>query len=311
MSHARTPRIGLALGGGAARGWAHIGVIRALEEAGIRPAVVTGTSIGALVGGVYAAGRLDWFEEWVLALARREVFSLLDFRLGSGMIRGEKLMAFLAEQLGGFRIEDLDVEYGATATVLQTGAEIWLRSGPLLDAVRASIALPALLPPVARGEQLLADGGLVNPVPISVARAMEADVVISVDLASDILGRTLQPPEPRTGGDFLQWLGHLLPGSSESAWAPSMLSVVTASIDIMQVRITRSRMAGDPPDIAISPRLGHLALMDFHRAAEAIQAGRDAVALAMPALRASGLATLPGHEPGAAPVQVQPPLPEP
>ena len=310
MSHVHAPRIGLALGGGAARGWAHIGVIRALEEAGIRPAVVCGTSIGALVGGVYAAGLLDWLEEWVLALERREVFSLLDFALGGGVIRGEKLMAFLAARLGEERIEDLALDYGATATVLQTGAEVWLRSGLLLDAIRASIALPALLPPVARGEQLLADGGLVNPVPISVARAMEADVVIAVDLASDILGRTLQPPEPKTGNDFMQWLGHLLPGSAEQAWSPSMLSVVTASIDIMQVRITRSRMAGDPPDIAISPRLGYLGLMDFHRAAEAIQAGRDAVALAMPALRASGLASQPGHAPGSAPVLAAPPLPE-
>ena len=310
MSHSRKPRIGLALGGGAARGWAHIGVIRALEEAGIKADVVAGTSIGALVGGIYAAGRLDWLEEWVGALERREVFSLLDFALGGAVIRGEKLMGFLAAQLGDCRIEDLELEYGATATVLQTGAEVWLRSGPLLDAVRASIALPALLAPVARGEQLLADGGLVNPVPISVARAMEADVVISVDLASDILGRTLQPPEPRSGNDFMNWLGHLLPGSGESAWSPSMLNVVTASIDIMQVRITRSRMAGDPPDIAIAPRLGHMGLMDFHRAAEAIQAGRDAVALAMPMLRASGLATQAEHQPGQAPVLATPPVPE-
>lgn len=309
MSDRRTPRIGLALGGGAARGWAHIGVIRALEDAGIRPDVVAGTSIGALVGGVYAAGRLDWLEEWVGRLARREVFSLLDFSLGGGMIRGEKLMTFLGHQLGDCRIEDLEREYAATATVLQTGAEVWLRSGPLLDAVRASIALPALLPPVARGEQLLADGGLVNPVPISVARAMEADVVISVDLASDILGRTMQPPEPRSGSDFMQWLGHLLPGSGTGAWSPSMLSVVTASIDIMQVRITRSRMAGDPPDIAIAPRIGHMGIMDFHLASDAIQAGRDAVALAMPALRASGLAAQPEHPPGVA-LTATPPHPE-
>lgn len=304
---ARPPRIGLALGGGAARGWAHIGVIRALEEAGIRPDIIAGTSIGALVGGIHAAGRLDWLEQWVGTLARREVFSLLDFGLGGGMIRGEKLMAFLNAQLGDVDIEDLQCEYGATATVLQTGAEVWLRSGPLLDAIRASIALPALLPPVPRGGQLLADGGLVNPVPISVARAMEADVVIAVDLASDILGRTLQPPEPKSGPDFLQWLGNLLPGGGETAWMPSMLSVVTASIDIMQVRITRSRMAGDPPDIAIAPRIGHMGIMDFHLAAEAIQAGRDAVSLAMPALRASGLGTQPDLEPGSVRVVPTPP----
>lgn len=311
MSNPGRPRIGLALGGGAARGWAHIGVIRALEEAGIRPDVVAGTSIGALVGGAYAAGRLDWLEQWVGTLARREVFSLLDFGLGSGMIRGDKLMAFLATQLGECDIEDLECDYGATATVLQTGAEVWLRSGPLLDAIRASIALPALLPPVTRGGQLLADGGLVNPVPISVARAMEADVVIAVDLASDIVGRTLQPPEPKTGNDFLQWLGNLRPGAGATAWRPSMLSVVMASIDIMQVRITRSRMAGDPPDIAISPRIGHMGIMDFHLAADAIQAGREAVSLAMPALRASGLAVQPDLQPGSVPVITGPAGPTP
>lgn len=298
----RTPRIGLALGGGSARGWAHIGVIRALSDLGIRPDIVAGTSIGALVGATLAAGELDRLEEWVRKLARREIFALMDFQLGGGMLKGERLMSLFRDYFHDRPIEALDLEFGATATVLQTGAEVWLRHGSTLDAVRASIALPALLAPVWRDDQLLVDGGLVNPVPISLARAMEADIVIAVDLASDILGRALREPVPEpepvpdatNGSDWMQRLNRglsgLLPGQgSDTRRAPSMLGVVTASIDIMQVRITRSRMAGDPPDVNITPRLGHVGVLEFDRAAEAIEAGRLAVQASLPALDAAGL----------------------
>lgn len=265
------PSIGLALGGGSARGWAHIGVIRELETLGIRVDLVAGTSIGALVGAIHAGGQLDAFEDWVTALTRKTVFSLMDFQFGGGMLRGSRLMDFLRGRFHDRDIEQLGLPFGATATALHTGAEVWLRSGPTLDAVRASIALPGLFSPVMHNGRLLVDGGLVNPVPVSLARAMDAGTVIAVDLAADLLGRGVAPGAPDAGGDALA--------------LPSMLSVVASSLDIMQVRISRSRMAGDPPDVLLRPRVAHIGILDFHRAAEAIEAGRQAVREALPALR--------------------------
>lgn len=295
--HTPMPRIGLALGGGSARGWAHIGVIRALEEIGIHADVIAGTSIGALVGAAYAGEQLAPFEDWARSLSRKDVFSLLDFQLGGGMIKGTRLMDFFRTHFHDSQIEDLALPFGATATVLQTGAEVWLRSGSTLDAVRASLALPALLSPVQHQGRLLVDGGLVNPVPVSLARAMEADLVIAVELASDF-GRSLRPPpnvEPtRSSPDWLRRIqssvSSLLPGSTAATPAtaslPSMLTVLSTSLDIMQTRISRSRMAGDPPDAILRPRVAQIGILDFHRAAEAIEAGRRAVQDATPALQA-------------------------
>ncbi|HVC11809.1 MAG TPA: patatin-like phospholipase family protein, partial [Burkholderiales bacterium] len=183
------PRIGLVLGSGSARGWAHVGVIRALEEAGIRPDLVCGTSIGALVGAAYAAGELDRFEQWVLGMGFKDVLALMDVRLGGGMLKGERLMEFLRRNFVDRPIEELPMPFAAVATALQTGAEVWLRSGSTVEAVRASIALPALFTPVVQEGRILVDGGLVNPVPVSLARAMGAEIVIAVDLSSDIVGR--------------------------------------------------------------------------------------------------------------------------
>src|SRR5688572_22447423 len=291
------PRIGLALGGGSARGWAHIGVIAALEEIGIHADLIAGTSIGALVGAAHAGEQLAPFEDWARSLSRKDVFSLLDFQLGGGMIKGTRLMDFFRSHFHDSQIEDLALPFGATATVLQTGAEVWLRSGSTLDAVRASLALPALLTPVQHQGRLLVDGGLVNPVPVSLARAMEADLVIAVELASDF-GRSLRPPpnvEPtRSSPDWLRRIqssvSSLLPASAAATPAPaslpSMLTVLSTSIDIMQTRISRSRMAGDPPDVILRPRVAQIGILDFHRAAEAIEAGRRAVQDATPALQA-------------------------
>ena len=296
MDTARKPRIGLALGGGSARGWAHIGVIRALEEIGIRADLIAGTSIGALVGAAYAGGQLEPFEQWARGLTRKDVFSLMDFQLGGGMLKGARLMDFFRSHFHDSLIEDLALPFAATATALQTGAEVWLRSGSTIDAVRASLAMPALLTPVHYQGRLLVDGGLVNPVPVSLARAMEADVVIAVDLASDILGRSLRPVQgTESAASSREWLrrlqasvSHLLPSSPTPAQAalPSMLSVMQTSIEIMQVRISRSRMAGDPPDALIRPRVGNIGVLELHRAAEAIEAGRRAVQEVVPALQA-------------------------
>jgi NTE family protein len=287
-----SPRIGLVLGSGSARGWAHIGVIRALERAGVRPDLICGTSIGALVGAAYAAGSLDEFEPWARELRRGDVISFMDVTLSGGLISGTRVLTRIGKIIGDRPIEELPVPFGAVATSLRTGAEVWLRNGSTLDAVRASFALPGLFAPVLREEVALVDGGLVNPVPVSLARAMGADVVIAVDLSSDVLGRHLPAKAAVAAptGQVGEWLRKLYawwPGSA-AVRTPSLLDVVASSINIMQERITRSRMAGDPPEVVIAPRLTHLGLLDFHRAGEAIEEGERAADAKLDDLRLLG-----------------------
>ena len=305
----RAPRLGLALGSGSARGWAHIGVLQALEEEGVRPDIVCGSSIGALVGAAYAGGELDRFSDWVQGLGMRDVFGFMDFNLSGGMLKGEKLLNFWRCNFADFDIEDSPMLFGAVATDLHSGAEVWLRQGSIADAVRASIALPGLFTPVMREDgRLLVDGGLVNPVPASLARALGADIVIAVDLNTDILHRHMQPlavvqpptdasepvPEPEPAPTSSGWLQRIVPpswgmGSTVPKPAakpvPSVLDVVMTSVNIMQMRITRSRMAGDPPEVVIAPALAQMGLLDFHRAGEAIAEGRRAAQAALPQLR--------------------------
>lgn len=289
MTAPRKLRVGLALGSGSARGWAHIGIIRALEEAGIRPDVVCGTSIGALVGGAYVSGELDRLEDWVRTLTMKDVIAFMDFTLSGGLVRGGRLMEYFRQHFTDRPIEGLATPFAAVATALDTGTEIWLRSGSMFDAVRASIAVPGFFAPVLRDGMVLVDGGLVNPVPVSLARAMGADILIAVDLGSDILGRRLRPdssseaPENAVGGWMRRLQDNLgvhmslpLP-PSDGLTMPSIIDVLTTSLDIMQVRISRSRMAGEPPDLIVAPRLAQLHLLDFQRADEAIEEGRRAV----------------------------------
>lgn len=286
MTAPHKPRVGLALGSGSARGWAHIGVIRALEEAGVRPDLVCGTSIGALVGAAYAAGELEHLESWVLGLEIGDVVGLADVSLSAGLLKGDRLMQFFRNTFADRPIEQLRVPFAAVATSLQTGAEVWLRSGSTLDAVRASIALPGIFTPVRRDGSLLVDGGLANPVPVSLARAMGADVVIAVDLGTDILGRRFRVAvAPEAPSSRPQWMLKLRENlaaltsekSPEEPPMPSMMDVLSTSMDIVQVRIARSRLAGEPPEVLVAPRLAHLRLFDFHRAKEAIEEGRRAV----------------------------------
>ena len=252
--------IGVALGAGSARGWAHIGVLKALTESGIVPHVVCGTSIGALVGAVYAGGELDALEQWVKGLTWRKMVGYFDLTFGGGIIKGSKLFDYLRGNLLDKRIEDLERPFAAVAADLANGREVWLRSGAVADAVRASIALPGLFTPWPLEGRLLVDGALVNPVPVSLARALNADFVIAVDLSSGILGH-----QARDGGD-----------GQRGARQPGFIDVVTASLNIMSARISRSRLAGEPADAVILPRLGNLGLLEYHRAAEAIAAGRAA-----------------------------------
>ena len=297
MKARRKRRVGLVLGSGSARGWAHVGVIRALEAAGIRPDLVCGTSIGALVAATYVAGELASFEQWLLGLGVRDVLALLDVRMNGGMIKGERLMEFFRRNFIDRPIEELPMPFGAVATELDTGAEVWLREGSIIAAVRASIALPALFAPAVHDGRVLVDGALVNPVPVSLARAMGAEIVIAVDLSSDIMSRRMrtepesEAPAVEIGAWRRKLQGHLstlLPAreDGDAPKLPSILEVVATSLSIMQVRVTRSRMAGDPPDAIVAPRLAHVGLLDFHRAKEAIEAGERAVEAALPGLRA-------------------------
>jgi NTE family protein len=301
-AHSSHVRIGLALGGGSARGWAHIGVIRALHDAGIEPDLVCGTSIGALVGAAYVAGELDQLEIWVRSLRLQTVVSFLDFSLDGGLIKGDKLIEFFRRHFVDRDIHELARPFGAVATDLVRGREVWLREGSVAEAVRASIALPGLFTPVQHDGNWLVDGGLVNPVPVSLCRAMGADIVIAVDLNSDLLGRHLKPrpakvsrkrasTAPETLTDTV--MARIQTGMSQlgidrdnEPKTPAMLDVLASSINIMQVLITRSRLAGEPADVMVTPPLADLGLMEFHRADIAIDAGRRAVEAALPQLQA-------------------------
>ena len=281
---ASTPRIGLALGSGAARGWSHIGVIRALEQAGIVPEVVCGTSIGALVGAAYAAGRLTELETWVRGLTWPAIAKdLFDWHLIGGLIQGAKLVDFFRARFDDPGIEHLPKKFACVATELTTGREVWLQEGSVVDAVRASIAMPGLLTPIVRGDRLLVDGGLVNPVPVSLCRALGAEIVIAVDLNWDLIGRRAKVPElpPTVGAPMQSGLidavfGRFRERTISASALPSVLDVLTTSLNIMQVRITQSRLAGEPADVLVRPRLSGIAAMDFHRAAVAAAEGERA-----------------------------------
>ena len=295
-------KVALALGSGAARGWSHIGVIKALEEMGVRINMVAGTSIGSLVGAGYASGRLAEIEQWVQGMNRWEVFNLLDFGFNhGGIIGGEKVFNRAREEFGQRNIEDLPITYGAVATDLYSGREIWLREGDLYDASRASCAMPGVLSPKSFDGRWLIDGGLVNPVPVSLCRALGADFVIAVHLNSQLNSKALQRRgrsiPPQTEAEQLEkekadmevqdnengFFDNMWSGSKEyldsfkerfrnnGEKAPGMFSVMASSIDIMQERITKARMAGDPPDILVQPKLG----MEFYRGQEAIDLGYE------------------------------------
>ncbi len=269
----RKTGISLALGGGCARGWAHIGVLRALDEAGIEISMIAGTSIGALVGGCYLAGKLDELEEFARSLTKRHIFGLLDFNLrGSGLFGGMKLDARLREHIDGMRFQDLPKPFVCVAAEIRTGHEIWLSSGSLVTAMRASYALPGVFEPVTCNGRVLVDGALVNPVPVSVCRAHEQQLVVAVNLHYDLFGRAavikhdageLAPEKPARGDVERQPTDMRL----------GITGVMVEAFNIIQDRISRARLAGDPPDMSLQPKLSHIGLTEFHRADEAIRIG--------------------------------------
>ncbi len=295
------PRIGLALGSGVARGWAHLGVIRALQRHGIEPDVIVGTSIGAVVGGVHLAGKADSLEAWARSLTKVRMISYMDFRVrNGGMIGGRHLVEALRQNLGELRIEDLGIPFAAVATDLVTGHEVWLREGDLIDAMRTSFSLPGVFEPMQHNNRWLVDGALVNPVPVSVCRALGAQMTIAVNLNADIIGkeRRAGATVPTVAGFDL--LNELQQGEESSKPSrigtlarrlfrrepthPSMFGVMISSLGIVQDRISRSRLAGEPPDVHITPRLGAIGLFEFDRADEIIAEGEAAVERVLPDL---------------------------
>lgn len=266
------PRIALALGGGAARGWAHIGVLRALDEEGFEIGMIAGTSIGALVGGCYLAGRLDELEAFARSLTMRRIAGLLDFAIGGGgLFGGLRLTKRMQDHLSDMRIEALDRPFVAVATEINSGHEVWLAEGSLITAIRASYALPGIFEPVRCNGRTLVDGALVNPVPVSVCRAYEQPLVVAVNLHYDLYGRSAviklkasDPPSGTTGKE------------APAAPQPSrlgMTGVMVQAFNVIQDRISRAKLAGDPPDLALHPKLNDIGLSEFHRAGEAIDRG--------------------------------------
>ena len=284
-------KIGLALGSGSSRGWAHIGVIKALSEIGIQPDIVCGSSIGALVGASYISNNLHKLQEWTCSLTRLQLARFFEINASlNGFVDKERFQEFLNEYVVNEEalIEEQSKQFAAVATELTTGREIWLSDGLVHDAVWASISLPGLFPPISNKGKWLVDGGLVNPVPVSVCRAFGADVVIAVNLNGDIVGKHLRrnrqpqlPEEP----DVLSRISDFV--KNHSYWetdttkqddsAPNLIDAIASSINIAQDRITRSRLAGDPPDILLSLKLSHIGLLEFYRAREVIAEGEKAV----------------------------------
>lgn len=292
----KKPLIGIALGSGIGRGWAHIGVLNRLEAAGLRPDIVCGTSIGALIGGSYVGGHMQELEAWARALTKSRVAGLFDFQLGmGGLIAGRRITQSLHPDLHRLVIEELDRPFVAVATDLSNGHEVWIQEGLLIDAMRASYAIPGLFPPTNQAGRWLVDGALVNPVPVSVCRALGAHITIAVnlnadpieelpfreecsDLASDETGDS---PEPRSAakGVIRSFFRH-------RQAQPSVLTVMSRSLAVGQDRIARSRLAGDPPDVMISPRLGGIGMFEFFRAEDSIEAGAAAAEKVIPEIQA-------------------------
>ncbi len=287
--------IGLALGSGSSRGWSHIGVIRALSELGIEPNIICGTSIGALVGASYVSGNLDKLEEWVCSLTKFDTARFFEFNTQmNGFVNKERLHHFLQEYVAkdNVLIEKQSKQYASVATDLENGREIWLTSGPMIEAVWSSISLPGLFPAIRNDHKWLVDGGLVNPVPVSVCRALGADIVIAVNLNGNVAGKhfkKLDKPVKTNSSKkensvvakitdlVMDYTGSVFSTNKAKDQPPNLFEAIAGSVNITQDRITRSRMAGDPPDILLSPKLSHMGLLEFYRAKEAIMEGKDCV----------------------------------
>ena len=289
-------KLGLALGSGAARGWSLIGILQELNKLNIKPDIIAGCSIGSLVGAAYATNKLDELQEWALSLDTWNVVRLLDWGMGrGGMVSGGRLYNRLEETIGKIQIEECPIKYAAVATELYTGREHVFTQGSMLQAIKASCAIPGFLAPQYIDGHWMVDGAVVNPVPVSVCRALGATQVIAVDLnggrvtskhsmeldvksqdknAYDQQPNKFQDLLGESKGFLEQWIKKVPVGNNQ---APGMVAVATSAIDIMQNHITRSRLMADPPDILLQPKVAHIGILEFNRAKEAIEIGENAV----------------------------------
>lgn len=290
-------KVGLALGSGAARGWAHIGIIEALEEIGVQVSAVAGCSIGSYVGASYCAGNLSELKAWVLGMSEWQVATLMGVSMQKGgLVSGEKVFKKLADDFTTENIEQLTIPFSTVATDMRRGQEIIFTQGSTVDAIRSSCSIPGIFPPHRYQDRWLLDGAVVNPVPVSLCRQLGVDIVIAVNLNSDFSPsdtETHNQQQKKNEAKFNQFMGESIESISqwwdskfpsdeekskqEKQTPPSFFNCMTNAIDIMQDRVTRSRLAGDPPDILLSPKLGHIGIMEFHRAEEAIEIGRACV----------------------------------
>lgn len=300
-SNTNRPKIGLALGSGLVRGWAHIGAIRALIRNGFKPDIIAGTSVGALAGAAYATNRMDELEDWARSLNRLSIMNWVDPQVNKGgLIGGLKIMKLMREHWGDTLIENMPVNFVAVAADMVTGHEVWLRNGDLVQALRASFALPGIFPPMPYQNRLLVDGALVNPVPVSACQAMGADMIIAINLNGDIIGKLrkgsnkfptvagFDPLNPETSpetADKMSLSRRARRLFSRDSASPSLFGTLISAMNIIQDRLARSRLAGEPPDVAISPRIGHIGLMEFERVDELIALGEQAVENMLPQLR--------------------------
>jgi NTE family protein len=283
LGHPRKPRVALALGAGAAKGLAHIGAIEALEARGFEIVAIAGTSMGALVGGIYGMGKLDVYRDWVSTLARFDVLRLVDWSFsGGGFIKGDRIMAALRELIGEVNIEDLSIDYTAVATDIDREREVWLTRGPLFDAIRASIAIPTLFRPYTHEGRRLVDGALLNPLPVLPLMREDADYVIavSVDGAAELQKAPEKDvtavPDQGYAAKLGRLLGKVLPGSDgKLARDPGAFELMTQAMDLMQANLSRLRLAAYPPDLLIEMPRNVSAVYEFYRARELIELGRE------------------------------------
>ena len=294
-------KIGLALGSGSARGWSHIGIIQCLKKHDVPLDIVCGSSMGAVVGGAYAAGILNALEEVAREFSWLDFLKLMDISLSRrGLINGHRITDFFRNKISDTDIENLPIPYGAVAVDLYTGEEIPIRTGPLIDALRASFSFPGLFTPFHKNNQWLVDGGLINPVPVSLCRAMGADIVIAVNLNNEMMKRrvflhgsntNISPHDKPidTPMDFLTakfpFLKRMENHDSPSEKTPNMVEVMMKSIYIMQDRITKQRMVEDPPDVSIEPQLPDVSMLNFNKAKDVIEEGRRATMAILPEIR--------------------------
>ncbi|MGH8125031.1 MAG: patatin-like phospholipase family protein [Rhodanobacteraceae bacterium] len=289
------PVVALALGTGGARGLAHIGAIEAIEAAGYKVVAVSGSSMGALIGGIYAAGKLDVYRDWVCALQKMDVLKLVDWTLsGAGLIKGERIIGVLRELIGDVAIEELPIRFTAVATDLDREREVWLTRGSLFDAIRASIAIPTIFRPHPFHGHRLVDGGLMNPLPLTPLLQSPSDYTIAVNVngPAESLPPIPRPvrTRPRSGlrSKIAAFVTHTIGNHAEREHEPGWTATLTQSLDLMQQNLTSFRLAADRPDLVIDIPRNASAVYEFYRASELIELGRERTERALAAWQPQG-----------------------